>query len=339
MGAMGFTPRVRDALNTAVINKFDAGVAAGSTRISGLLDVCGLKEASVENISALVLGRNFRLRRRDPNSNAIQPSQTNIYENRAKLGEYIEFLDVPRRQVLYPGGIDRAGVASSQLGLDVAEAPTLMVEALVPAALAINDHTGTPFFSAAKPIKPGSATTFPNLLALGALDFTSYDQAEKALANGIKDEDGRACGSRVRVLAVGQGYKQIGREIVENSRPKDYAGGDNLRSKDGVQLIVVPDWDDDFWCVFDTYLDDDRPFWFVRGRTLQIKPLHIDPEEAWCIENNLLRWALEGDMAVALGNPRRAVMAVDDTDPAAIAAIVAKYASKFELNDFSFDLA
>lgn len=338
MGAMGFTPRVRDRLNTVVINNFDSGVAAGTGRISGLLDVCQAKSASAVNVVALVLGKNMRVRRRDPNSDEVIKRATSIHEHRARLGTYVDWLSVQREKALYPSVVDELAAGAAQLGMGVAEAPTRLIEALVPASLAITCHTGEPFFAETFPIRPGSAITTGNVMEAAALDFDTFDEAEQRLAQ-IKDEDGRSCGSRVRVLAVGQKYKRIAQEIIQNKRPKDYAGGDNLRADDGVRAIVVPDWDDEFWGVFDTDVPNDAPYYLAKGRDMAIKPVYIDPEEPLARLNNELLWGLEGDMAACLGNPRRALLAVKDTDPAYIAAIVAKYTAKFELNDFDFPAA
>lgn len=332
MGAIGWTPAVRDALNTQVVNKFQAGTL--SARVSGLLNICGVRSATAENLVTLVLGKNMQLRKRARGSDAGTKREANIYEQRAKLGNYIDFLSMDRMDAKYDK-IDKIMATAESAGLSVAEAPTRMVEALVPTALSLECHTGSFFFDTDHPIKPGSATTFANVSNLGALDFDSYDEAERLFAQ-MKDEDGRACGSTPTVLAVGSKYKQIGREIVNNSRPKDYAGGDNLRAQDGVQLVVVPDWDDEFWCLFDTRTDSDRGFYFCEGSPIRLKPLHTDIEGAYETINNELLWAVEGDMAAALGNPRRAFMAAN---PASASAIVTKYSAKFELNDFGFDLA
>lgn len=334
MSNVAWTPAVRDALNLEVINSFGSGTISGTQRVSGLLDICGAKTSKSENIVVSILGKNFRLRKRGREVDTVTKRGVNIYEQRARLGNYVDFLSIDRMDVIYDK-IERVMATAETAGMEVAEGPTRMIEAAVPLALSIPDHTGTSFFGVNKPIKPGSSVTFDNRADLGALDFTSYDEAERRLAQ-IPDEDERACNSRVRVLAVGQKYKQIGREIVENPRPKDYAGGDNLRTQDRAKLIVVPDWPDTFWMVADTDLENDMPFYCVQGRALQLKPLYTNPEGAWEIEHNELLWAVEGDLAIALGNPRRAFMSVD---PADVAAIVADARQKFTMNDFDFDLA
>lgn len=331
MGSIVYTPAVQERLNVAVVNQFRSGFGAAASRISGLLDICGPRTTTELFIVTLILGKNFKLRRRDFDSDEQTKRGVNIYEQRAALANYVDFLSMRRVDALYDK-IERLMASAELEGASAGEAPTRMIEALVPSALAINDYLGTPYFFTGKALKPGSTTTWGNVEDLGPLDFDSYDAAEERLAK-LPDEDGRACGSQVTVLAVGQKYKQIGREIVENPRPKDYAGGDNLRSRDGARLIVVPDWDDDFWAVFDTRTDGDMPFYFVEGRALTVMPLHTDPMSAWCIENNELLWAVDGDLATALGNSRRAFMSAN---PAQAAAIAAKYASRYELNDFSF---
>ena len=332
MGAISWTPAVQKILNTKVINAFQAGAATREP--SGLLDICGARTTDSENIVTLVLGKNFNLRRRSFDSDEVKKRAVNIYEQRAKLGNYLDFLVVNRGDAIYDK-IGKILATAALAGADVAEGPTRMVEALVPTALNILCHTGQNYFDTDHPVKPGSSDTFANLVDLGALDFASYDEAEQRLAQ-LPDEDGRACGSKVRTLAVGSAYKAIGREIVNNTRPKDYAGGDNPRAQDGVKLVVVPDWGDEFWCVFDDALDADKPFYFVEGRALRVKPLYIDPEGAYETLNNELVWAVDGDMSVALGTPRRALMAADPSDKA---AIVDKYSAKFDLPDFDFSVA
>lgn len=332
MATISYTPAVREALNLRVINSAVSGAA--NARISGLLDICGVRGTDSQNVVAFILGKSMKLKRRHLNSDAMTKRGANIYEHRARLGTYVDFLEVPREDALYPAGIDKIAAVAELAGMDIAEGPTRMVEAIIPASLAIQCHTGQNFFDTDHPIKPGSSTTFANLADLGALDFDSYDEAERRLAQGIKDEDGRSANSRVRVLAVGQKYKRIGMEIVENPRPRENPG-DNLRTREGVRLIVVPDWDDDLWCVFDTDLDNDRPFYYFEGRPLTLKPLETDPNGTYATKYGHLLWAVDGDIGVVLGNPRRAFMSAN---PANAATIAAKYRARFELNDQTFAL-
>lgn len=333
-GSIVWTPAVRGALNLRVINKFGAGFAAGSQRISGLLDACGPRTTDSELLVTLVLGKHFNLHRRDRDSDEVKKRGVNIYEQRAKLGNYADFLTINRFDVIYDK-IDRVMATAETAGASAAEGPTRMVEALIPVALTIDCHTEQPFFSESHPVKKGSSDTFANVDDLGDLDFDAYDEAKRQFKM-IPDEDGHACNSEPKILAVGPKFEAVGREIVENEMPKDFAGGRNLRTRDGVQLVVVPDWGDEFWCLLDTRMDSDMPFYFVEGRPLAVKPLYVDPNGAYEILQNELIWAVDGDMAVALGNPRRAFMAAHIEDAATIAAT---YAAKYELNDFGFDLA
>lgn len=336
-GSMVWTPAIQEALNTAVVNKFESGWAAAVQRISGLLNICGPRTSDAENVVALVVGKDFRMHLRRRGTDIIIEEGVNAYEHRARLGNYYRFVTVDRQDALY-NKWNRVMASAEAAGASAAEAPTRAVEALVPLSLGVTCHTGEPYYSAAHPQKPGSSTTFPNLLDLGALDFDTYDTAVKTMAEN-PDEDGHACGSRPKVLAVGPAYKEIGREIVLNKRPKDYAGGDNLRADDQVELVVVPDWGDDLWAVFDTGIDFDMPYYYVEGRPIVVLPTHIDLNGAWEIEHQQLQWCVEGDIGVVLGNPRRSILVVEDDSAPAVAALIAKYRKKFDLNPQDFSLA
>lgn len=328
-----FTPAVQTALNLEVVNQFRSGFALGTSRISGLLNVCGPRTSSSEHLVVLIAGKNFNLYRRARNEKDLRLRKANAYEQRSKLGNYADFLVIDRMDVIY----DRWGVVmltSETAGAEAAEGPTRMVEALVPVAMAIECYTGEPYWSATQPIKPGSATTYPNVQDLGALDFSSFDEAEKLLAH-IPDEDGHRTNNQVRRISCGPVYKQIALEIAKNRYPKDYAGGINLRADQMIEVDIVPDWDEDLWMVSDTRQDSDMPFYFVEGRPLAVRPLYTDVNGSYETLENMLVWAVDGDMAAALGNPRKAFLSAN---PANAEAIAAKYAAKYELNDFDFTL-
>jgi len=338
MGAIVWTPAVRNALNVQVVNRFAAGTLAA--RISGVLDIVGPKTSDAENIAALVLGKNFSLYKRPRNANPVHKRGVNIHEQRAKLGNYAEFLSMNRFDAIYDK-IDRILATAQMGGLIAAEAPSRMVEAAIPIGLETVGYDGVPYFSASHPVSgtPGDTPVFSNLKDYGDLDFAAYDQAVQDLAE-LPDEDGYASGGTVTHLLYSPKYATMAREILTSQHPLAYAG-DNFRVQDGVKGIKIPAWaGDDMWAVVDASMEVDLPFWFVEGagRQLRLKPIYTDPEGAWETLTNELLWGIEGEMAVLLGNHRKAILSA----PAAnLATILAKHKARFEMNDAgpnAFDL-
>jgi hypothetical protein len=333
MGAIVWSPAVRNALNVQVVNNFAAGTL--TARISGILDVVGAKTTDSENIAALVLGKNFSLYKRPRNANPVHKRGVNIHEQRAKLGNYAEFLSMNRFDAIYDK-IDRILATAQEGGRIAAEGPSRMVEAAIPIALETVGYDAVPYFSELHPVSgnPGDTSVFSNLKDYGDLDFEAYDQAVQDLAE-LPDEDGYASGGTVTHLLYSPKYATAAREILTSLHPLNYAG-ENFRAQDGVKGIKIPAWaGDDMWAVVDASMDADRPFWFVEGRQLRLKPLYTDPEGTWETLTNELLWGIEGDMAVLLGNHRKAILSA----PAAnLATILAKHKARFEMNETTFDL-
>jgi hypothetical protein len=333
MGSLAFTPAVQQALNIAVLNKFGSGFFGAANRVSGLLNIAGIRPVDSENIVTLVVGKNLKIRRRGRNTDEARKRKVNIYEQRAKLAPYFELLTVDLMDARY-GKLEQLLITSETAGAAAAEAPTRAIETLIPFSLSLACHTKKTFFAVDHPVRPGSSQTWANLANLGPLDFDSYDLARQMFMQ-MPDEDGNACGSQPTVLAVGPKYENKGLDIVQNRRPLAFAG-ENLRTDQKVELVVVPNWGDEFWCLFDTRLDSDRPAYFAEGRALRAGPLFTDPEGPTEKLTGELSYLVDGDIAVALGNPRRAFMAAN---PANKTTIAAKYKKHFEMNDFGFDLS
>lgn len=333
MGSISWTPAVQEALNTRVVNRFNQAAIAAMQRTSGLIDICGFRTSTEENLSVFVLGKNFRLRKRGRDSDEIVKRGVNLYESRAKVANYVDWLTISRNDAIYDK-VEKIAAIAGTAGASAGEWPDRMVETLVPVALTLECHTGQNFFDTDHPVKPGSSTTFANVANLGALDFDTFDDAKKRLMK-LPDEDGNSCGAQVTVLAVGPDYEELAYEIAKNPNPKSYAGGTNLRASRGIEVKVVPNWDTDVWMVCDTRVDDDMPFYFVESRPLTASPLFTGIDDPIVRERNELSWGVDGHLAVALGNPRRAFMVAN---PANATTIAAKYAAACDLNDFDFTL-
>jgi hypothetical protein len=333
MGHIQYTPAVQDVLSTVVVSRFGDGVAAA--RVSGIMQICapGMPQGGA-NYVALILGKNGQMQRRDKDSDEVDITGVNIYESRAEVANYQRWIRLSRHDAKFDR-VDKLRAVSHAAGMSAAEQPTRMVEAVVPLSLELVCHTKVPFYSKLHKVNPDSSETWANMDDLGPLDFDSYDEGVRQFAQ-MPDEDGRACGSKPSILACGTAHKERGREILANQRPKDYQGGDNPRTADNVQLVVVDDWPETFWGLFDCASTEDRSHHYVEAEPFRVIPVETDPDGPFAIKYNRIEWAVDGYAALLLGNPRKSFLSVKDAN---VAAIVAAAKAKMQLNEFDFRLA
>jgi hypothetical protein len=335
VGLIAWTTAVQEALNLRVIKTFGDGFSAA--RISGLMQIVAPSTGDVaggNKYSALILGRNLQMQRRSKDSDKRDIQDVNAYETRAQAANWQSWIQLSREDALFDN-IGKLLAIADRAGTTAAEHPTRMVEAVVQLALEETCHTGKTYYADDHPVTPGSAETFANTDNLGDLDFASYDEAVAQFA-AIPDEDGYATGAAPTILAVSAKYKEMGREITKNARPKDYSGGDNPRASDGVELIVVPSWPSEMWGLFDTSSPRDRAFAYAEAKAFEVSPIETDPNSAYAKKYNRIEWCVDGYAAVLIGNPRKSFLSVD---PADVAAMLVAIKKKIDLNEFDFTLA
>lgn len=332
MGKIAWSPPVSDALNTRVIRTFGDGF--GQARVSGLMQVAAPGDAQGgQNYAAIILGKNLQMSRRKNGTDTRDIQSPNAYEHRARAANYQTWIQLSREDALFDQIGKVIGIAELA-GQKAAEHPTAMIEATIQLGFEYVDHTGTVFYSGSKPVKPGSTSTWANTDELGALDFDSYDEAVRQFSQ-IPEEDGRASNNKASFLATCSDYKEIGREILKNTRPKEYAGGDNLRASDGADLVVVPDWPTGMWGLFDCTTQRDRAVHYIEALPFTVSPIETDPNGSYAKKFGRLEWLVDGYAAACYGNPRKSFMVYPQ---ASVAAMLTAIKAKIDMNDFDFTL-
>lgn len=326
MGAITWTPLVSETLSTRVVARFVG--AFQNVRASDLLAICGTGDGGgTRNVVALIVGKDLSLTLREKGEDKINWREPAIYAHGATMANYVQGITLSRLDAL-DDQIGKLMAISETAGGIAAEQPSRMIEALVPLALETESYDNVPYYGD-HPQKVGSSTVVSNWADLGDLDIASYDEAV-TLFSQMKDEDGRACNSKPSVLMYGSDYREIARDILTNRVPLNSAGGENMRTGDGVRGIEVADWPKTFWGLCDLR-GTDRPFWYNELKGFTVTPWITDPNSADAIVHNGLRWIVDAWVAMLLGNWRKSFLVIAPGDKA---AVIAESKAKLKMNKF-----
>lgn len=314
------SPRVARELNVALVACFTTGINDGISQIFEYADDGKASANVLETVLFSTIG--------DGSAEGVYtyaPTDYTMYDDTA--GDEVRFEGSKLMEQRIPAGgyknrevivkltdylDDRVGLYKSHfhtLGTASVVAPyRRIVDTMSGAGSLISTIDDVAFFSQAHPQRPkesGGTAWSNDLVQAGGLTHDNFSAAWAAMSR-IPGEDGRKGISRATHLLVGPTDREIAFDICFSDRPRGAAGGGNSW-RGQVIPVVIPDWDGSFYQLHDCRSSIDRAFVYQEREPNQLKPIYTDPESPWVIDNNAMKWRLQGRYNVGLGNPRRAL--------------------------------
>lgn len=307
-------PKAR-ALNAKLIKMWKAGFDVGSLGSSPIMDVCRIVGSdSGENV--YLFPQELRgMRTRAKNSNELIPDAFQVYEASVLNQDRYRVIDVPLNDYRNDKVGQYEGIATS-LGKTAASGPVIDAEELIAGGdvyATAPCYDGKALFATDHPTDPsvaGSTAWANKLVQAGGLTLDNFALSLAAMTAFPSATPGKAVGSRPSHLAVYPGYEGIGTDICTSRFPSGLAGAENKWLGLKLQLVVVPNWTREMYCLFDARDPDERAVVFQEREPMHIIANGIDPDGVIEYERNALRWVSKGQNGVGAGIPHKALLSV-----------------------------
>jgi len=322
---LGYNPSVARELNTRLVLAFDEGVDAATKAdadVFRIFDVAMMSPSDTASNTYLFTGKRNSLKRKSTKVKEWQTRGVRVYELEVGNSDvWYDAIAINR----YDFDDDKIGQYISvfnELGYESVIAFPEMMEAAILSADSMTCFDGQPLLSESHPLFPGQtgSTTWSNIFyagASGTFDLDTYEEAEARMAE-IPREDGESARVKPRVVLCGPRRRRQVEEVLENFRPRAYAGGENPRAGK-FDVIEVPNMPASKIQLIDNSNPKRRPYIWQERDGLRLIEMFTDPSneahKAFIEQNDEYQWALKCRAKAAPGYPHQVLEIRFENDP------------------------